>query len=102
MNVSLSMNTWKRQNGNKCLVKLTFLFLLSYPLAGLLKRLPDNQPALKNLFIIVQVFTVPKKQHLKLIEIAHLHSTSSDSSIYGLALGHWRSAPSEPTALHLT
>ncbi|KAL7894126.1 MBOAT, membrane-bound O-acyltransferase family domain-containing protein [Trichoderma sp. SZMC 28014] len=33
-------------------LKLTFSFLLSYPLAGLLKRLPDSKPLLKNLFII--------------------------------------------------
>ncbi|TVY49908.1 Lysophospholipid acyltransferase [Lachnellula occidentalis] len=33
-------------------IKLIFSFLLSYPLAGLLKRVPDAKPALKNLFII--------------------------------------------------
>jgi len=33
-------------------LKLTFLFLLSYPLAGLLKRLPDDKPWLKNVFSI--------------------------------------------------
>ena len=33
-------------------VKLTVSFLLSYPLAGLLKRIPDSKPAYKNLFII--------------------------------------------------
>jgi lysophospholipid acyltransferase len=33
-------------------VKLTFTFLLSYPLAGVLKRIPDSKPAYKNLFII--------------------------------------------------
>lgn len=32
-------------------VKLITSFLLSYPLAGLLKRVPDERPALKNLFI---------------------------------------------------
>lgn len=37
------------------LVKLIFSFLLSYPLAALLKRVPDEKPALKNLFIIGQV-----------------------------------------------
>ncbi|KAH8600888.1 MBOAT, membrane-bound O-acyltransferase family-domain-containing protein [Bisporella sp. PMI_857] len=38
-------------------LKLIFSFLLSYPLAGLLKRVPDAKPALKNLFIIgVSVF----------------------------------------------
>lgn len=31
-------------------VKLVFSFLLSYPLAGLLKRIPDGNPELKNLF----------------------------------------------------
>jgi hypothetical protein len=33
-------------------VKLLFSFLLSYPLAGLLKRVPDASPAKKNLFSI--------------------------------------------------
>ncbi|RYP67379.1 hypothetical protein DL771_007270 [Monosporascus sp. 5C6A] len=33
-------------------LKLLFSFLLSYPLAGLLKRIPDAKPRNKNLFII--------------------------------------------------
>jgi lysophospholipid acyltransferase len=33
-------------------VKLTFSLLTSYPLAGLLKRVPDARPEYKNLFII--------------------------------------------------
>jgi len=33
-------------------LKLTFSFFLSYPLAALLKRVPDEKPALKNLFIV--------------------------------------------------
>ncbi|KAI0476995.1 MBOAT family protein [Xylaria cf. heliscus] len=33
-------------------LKLIFSFLLSYPLAGLLKRIPDSRPDYKNLFII--------------------------------------------------
>ncbi|KAI0022080.1 MBOAT, membrane-bound O-acyltransferase family-domain-containing protein [Xylariomycetidae sp. FL0641] len=33
-------------------LKLIFSFLLSYPLAGLLKRVPDARPELKNLFVI--------------------------------------------------
>ncbi|KAI0115820.1 MBOAT family protein [Nemania sp. FL0031] len=33
-------------------LKLIFSFLLSYPLAGLLKRVPDTRPDYKNLFII--------------------------------------------------
>ncbi|EHL03575.1 putative Lysophospholipid acyltransferase [Glarea lozoyensis 74030] len=33
-------------------LKLITSFLLSYPLAGVLKRIPDSKPALKNLFII--------------------------------------------------
>lgn len=33
-------------------LKLITSFLISYPLAGLLKRVPDEKPALKNLFII--------------------------------------------------
>lgn len=35
------------------LVKIVFSFLLSYPLAGLLKRVPDSKPARKNCFIIL-------------------------------------------------
>ncbi|KAI9662041.1 MAG: lysophospholipid acyltransferase [Alyxoria varia] len=34
-------------------IKLIFSFLLSYPLAGLLKRIPDDKPYQKNLFIIL-------------------------------------------------
>ncbi|CAK7269107.1 Lysophospholipid acyltransferase [Sporothrix epigloea] len=38
-------------------LKLIFSFLLSYPLAGLLKRVPDARPERKNLFIIaVSIF----------------------------------------------
>jgi hypothetical protein len=48
----------RHYDANKCSVKLTFSFLLSYPLAGLLKRVPDEKPALKNLFIIAQVFRI--------------------------------------------
>lgn len=33
-------------------VKLIFTFLLSYPLCGLLKRLPDSRPELKNVYIV--------------------------------------------------
>jgi hypothetical protein len=33
-------------------VKLIFSFLLSSPVAGLLKRVPDARPAYKNLFVI--------------------------------------------------
>ncbi|KAH0403842.1 MBOAT family protein-like protein, partial [Aureobasidium melanogenum] len=33
-------------------LKLIFSFLLSYPLAGVLKRIPDSKPAQKNVFII--------------------------------------------------
>jgi len=33
-------------------LKLVFSFLISYPLAGLLKRVPDARPDQKNLFII--------------------------------------------------
>ncbi|KAI0554943.1 MBOAT family protein [Xylaria curta] len=33
-------------------LKLIFSFLLSYPLAGVLKRIPDSRPDYKNLFII--------------------------------------------------
>lgn len=39
-------------NLNYSVVKLIASFLLSYPLAGLLKRIPDAQPAKKNAFII--------------------------------------------------
>ena len=34
-------------------MKLIFSFVLSYPLAALLKRIPDAQPWKKNVFIIV-------------------------------------------------
>lgn len=34
------------------LVKLIFSFLLSYPLAGILKRVPDARPAYKNIYSI--------------------------------------------------
>lgn len=33
-------------------MKLIFTILLSYPFAGVLKRLPDAEPAKKNLFMI--------------------------------------------------
>ncbi|ODA81543.1 hypothetical protein RJ55_00042 [Drechmeria coniospora] len=33
-------------------LKIIFSFLLSYPLSGLLKRVPDSKPYLKNIFII--------------------------------------------------
>lgn len=33
-------------------IKLIFSFLISYPLAGLLKRIPDQKPNQKNLFIV--------------------------------------------------
>ncbi|KAK6541635.1 lysophospholipid acyltransferase [Orbilia ellipsospora] len=33
-------------------LKLIFVVLLSYPLAGILKRIPESQPAAKNLFLI--------------------------------------------------
>ncbi|KAK0251454.1 Lysophospholipid acyltransferase [Friedmanniomyces endolithicus] len=33
-------------------LKMIFLFLISYPLAGVLKRLPDHKPWTKNVFII--------------------------------------------------
>jgi lysophospholipid acyltransferase len=33
-------------------VKLVFSFLLSYPLAAVLKRIPDSKPERKNAFIV--------------------------------------------------
>lgn len=33
-------------------VKLIFLFLVSYPLAAVLKRLPDSKPWIKDVFNI--------------------------------------------------
>lgn len=33
-------------------IKMVFLFLISYPLAGILKRLPDSKPWTKNVYII--------------------------------------------------
>jgi lysophospholipid acyltransferase len=40
------------------IVKLIFTILLSYPLAGVLKRLPDTEPAKKNLFMIGYAYFV--------------------------------------------
>lgn len=34
-------------------VKLMSSFLISYPLAGVLKRIPDSKPHLKNIFIVL-------------------------------------------------
>lgn len=43
----------KGRDANFCAtVKLIFTILLSYPLAGVLKRLPDTEPAKKNIFMI--------------------------------------------------
>lgn len=43
----------KGRDSNLCaIVKLIFTILLSYPLAGVLKRLPDTEPAKKNIFMI--------------------------------------------------
>lgn len=39
-------------------VKLIFSFLISYPLAAVLKRVPDTRPDLKNGFIITYVYLV--------------------------------------------
>jgi hypothetical protein len=41
-----------QQDTNDSKVKLITSFLLSYPLAGVLKRIPDSKPVYKNLFII--------------------------------------------------
>lgn len=57
MNVCTPYISGRSLDDNKCLVKLIFSFLLSYPLAALLKRVPDEKPALKNLFIITQVLS---------------------------------------------
>jgi hypothetical protein len=35
------------------LVKLVFSWLISYPLAGLLKTIPDSRPDLKNGYVIL-------------------------------------------------
>jgi hypothetical protein len=45
-------------------VKLIVLFLGSYPLAALLKRVPDNQPNLKNIFNIAYVSISPRRNEL--------------------------------------
>jgi hypothetical protein len=44
-----TFNQWELTFGE---VKLITAFLLSYPLAGVLKRISDNKPYQKNLFII--------------------------------------------------
>lgn len=47
------------------LVKLIFSFLLSYPLAGVLKRVPDARPEYKNLFSLryATMFGPEKRSH---------------------------------------
>lgn len=53
MRVSKYHPIFHQDNGNShAAVKLITSFLLSYPLAGVLKRVPDARPAFKNLFII--------------------------------------------------
>lgn len=37
---------------NRGIVKLVGSFILSYPIAAVLKRLPDNSPEIKNAFIV--------------------------------------------------
>jgi lysophospholipid acyltransferase len=43
-------------------LKLIFSILVSYPLAGLLKRVPDARPAYKNLFSLGCVATPSAKR----------------------------------------
>lgn len=50
--VSVSSSRVKTQSDRTLSVKLVFSFILSYPLAGLLKRIPDKYPWQKNLFTI--------------------------------------------------
>lgn len=58
MNVCVFPLLKKDRNAKLCaIVKLIFTILLSYPLAGILKRLPDAQPAKKNLFMIGYVIS---------------------------------------------
>lgn len=68
-------------------VKLITSFLLSYPLAAVLKRIPDGRPALKNLFIIRQVHieTKPLLSIYLNYFAAFQSSTSSDYLTCGLA-----------------
>jgi len=40
-------------------VKLIFTILVSYPFAGLLKRLPDTEPWKKNVFLIGSGPSIP-------------------------------------------
>jgi len=40
-------------------VKLIFTILVSYPFAGLLKRLPDTEPWKKNVFLIGSALFLP-------------------------------------------
>jgi lysophospholipid acyltransferase len=56
--VYILLRHWTWLESNISLVKLVFSFVLSYPLAGLLKRVPDAKPAWKNLFSIGQVFCI--------------------------------------------
>jgi hypothetical protein len=47
---------------NSSIVKLIFSILFSYPLAGLLKRVPDTKPAYKNLFNAAYVLSESNKE----------------------------------------
>ena len=52
MSVSFTIQYQSSGFADKLSVKLIASFLLSYPLAGVLKRIPDAKPYQKNLFII--------------------------------------------------
>lgn len=84
-------------------VKLIFSFLLSYPLAGLLKRVPDSKPWLKNLFIIWYDALGCFRQHKStwvwtLTAAAPLFSILSASLTYGMAFAFSSSAPAASSA----
>lgn len=83
-------------------VKLIFSFLLSYPLAGLLKRVPDARPEYKNIYSIrcVPCATMcPSAPQADLAPFAvSASSTLSASSISGMALAPSSSPPPARTA----
>jgi hypothetical protein len=75
------------------LVKLIFSFLLSYPLAAVLKRMPDKAPWQKNLFIVgyvrlrfqIQIYTY----HIQSLTILSHRPIRPMGWSENAALGFW-------------
>lgn len=69
-------------------VKLIASFLISYPFAGVLKRIPDQNPYQKNLFIIAYALKLSKVATSVLnVSIGYHSSISLVFSTYGTAYG---------------